>query len=318
MHQGLSEPASNVSLLCRDKYCSVYQVKDATGEGQVTCYPVFPGILLCYNDFHLEECDSGFQALQGNLSISHCREGRMEWEFRKNQLIYLEAGDFQIGSRRNHTGRFRFPLRHYHGLTVSIFPDQAMAPLVEALIGCNVDLPRLAECISCCSTPFIMRAQARIQQVFSELYDVPEKIRAGYHRIKVMELLLFLSTLDLSQQSRERPYFHRTQVEKIREMRNLLEENLYRHYTLDELSARFEIGLTTMKQCFKAVYGVSIYSYMRTYRMNAATVLLHRENCSIGEIAAAMGYENASKFSAAFKEVIGLTPSQYRKKLMQS
>ncbi|MGF7143867.1 AraC-like DNA-binding protein [Anaerotaenia torta] len=301
------------SLICQDEHCSVYQVKDETGEGQVTCYPVFPGIVLYYSDFHMEACDSGFQASGDVLSINHCREGRMEWEFQRNQFIYLETGDLQISSRHSQRGRFCFPLRHYHGLTVSISQDHAMLPVTGFLKEYSIDLPRLLERFASRDKPFVIRADAHTGHIFTELYDVPEKIRSGYHKIKVMELLLFLSTLDLSEQSGERPYFHRAQVEKIREMRNFLEEAPNHHYTLEELTEIFDIGLTTMKQCFKAVYGVSIYSYMRTYRMNAAAVLLRRGNQSIGQIAVAMGYENPSKFSSAFKEVIGLTPSEYRK-----
>lgn len=313
MFQYISPLGHHGSLVCQDEHCSVYRVKDEAGEGQVTCYPVFPGIALYYNDFHMEACDSSFQTMGGTLAINHCREGRMEWEFQRNQCVYLETGDIQISNRCSQGGRFCFPLGHYHGLTITICPDRTTVPLAEFLIGYRIDLPQLLECIACRDKPFIMRADARTQHIFSELYDVPEKIRSGYHKIKVMELLLFLSTLDLSEQSGERPYFHRAQVEKIREMRRLLEETLHRHYTQEELASTFELGLTTMKQCFKAVYGVSIYSYMRTYRMNAAAVLLRRENQSIGQIAAAMGYENPSKFSAAFKEVIGITPSEYRK-----
>ncbi len=118
------------------------------------------------------------------------------------------------------------------------------------------------------------------------------------------------------EQSRPKLYFQKTQIEKIRKLKSFLEENLYRHYTLEELSSMFSIGLTAMKQCFKAVYGVSIYSYMRTYRMNAAAVLLRREGCSIGQVAALVGYENPSKFSSAFKDVIGITPSEYRKSVV--
>ena len=316
MLQNTALLGANLTLICQDEHCSVYRVKDETGDGQITCYPVFPGIMLHYNDFHLEACNSEFQTLQGTLSIHHCREGRMEWEFQKNQFIYLEAGDLHINNQHSHGGRFRFPLRHYHGLTVSIFPDQVTASLTESLMGYSIDLPRLVRCVARCDKPFLMRAGPDIEHILSEFYSIPEKLRSGYHKIKVLELFLFLGTLDLSEQNSERPYFHRAQVEKIRDMRSLLEETPHRHYTLQELSSLFDIGLTTMKQCFKAVYGSSIYSYMRTYRMNAATVLLRREDHSIGQVAASMGYENPSKFSAAFKEVIGLTPSEYRKTIV--
>jgi AraC-like DNA-binding protein len=54
---------------------------------------------------------------------------------------------------------------------------------------------------------------------------------------------------------------------------------------------------------------------MRTWRMNAAAVMLRETNESIIFIAGELGYDNASKFSSAFQDVMGKTPSEYRKSL---
>ena len=44
-------------------------------------------------------------------------------------------------------------------------------------------------------TVFTARSSRRVKHVFSELYAVPEDIRKGYLKVKLLELLLFLSTL---------------------------------------------------------------------------------------------------------------------------
>ena len=51
----------NMNLLCRDESCSVYQMKNDTGDGTATFYEIYPGIGVMYNDFHMEA------ALQGGL-----------------------------------------------------------------------------------------------------------------------------------------------------------------------------------------------------------------------------------------------------------
>ena len=43
----------NMKLLCRDMACSVYRMKNETGDGTATYYQVFPGIYVLYNDFIL-------------------------------------------------------------------------------------------------------------------------------------------------------------------------------------------------------------------------------------------------------------------------
>ena len=54
----------------------------------------------------------------------------------------------------------------------------------------------------------------------------------------------------------------------------ILTQDLTKNYTLEELSARFDIALTPMKNCFKSVYGSPIFTYKRNYRMNYAASLL--------------------------------------------
>ena len=100
-----------------------------------------------------------------------------------------------------------------------------------------------------------------------------------------------------------------------KKMQEYMTADLRNHYTLQELSEKFEIPLTSMKVCFKGVYGCSIYAYMKSYRMQAATILLRDTSDSITEIAAKMGYDNPSKFSEVFKKEFGELPSEFRKKL---
>ncbi len=52
---------------------------------------------------------------------------------------------------------------------------------------------------------------------------------------------------------------------------------------------------------------------MKIKRIEAAAELLISEpQLSICEVAEAAGYENQSKFSAAFKSIFGMTPFAYR------
>ena len=83
---------------------------------------------------------------------------------------------------------------------------------------------------------------------------------------------------------------------------------------MDELAERFQISLTGMKTCFKEIFGDSMYSYLRRYRMNVAATMLRQDSQKgIAEIAGAVGYESPSKFATAFGQVIGQTPMEYRK-----
>jgi AraC-like DNA-binding protein len=116
----------------------------------------------------------------------------------------------------------------------------------------------------------------------------------------------------------ERRYFYKTRVNAIKAMREYMTTHLDKQFTLEELSARWDIPLTAMKSCFKSVFGEPIHTYMREYRMQTASALLRDTDCSIAEIGAKVGYDSHAQFSAAFKSATGMSPSEYRKVVVQN
>ena len=68
----------------------------------------------------------------------------------------------------------------------------------------------------------------------------------------------------------------------------------------------------SLRKVFRAVYGAPIYQYIKGYKMKAAASMLVSERVTVAEIAQRLGYDNASKFSAAFKGIMGVTPQNYR------
>ena len=111
----------------------------------------------------------------------------------------------------------------------------------------------------------------------------------------------------------------RIEMEKIRAIHEQITSNLQVRVTIEELSKQYDMPATSMKKCFREIYGDSIYSYQKRYRMNvAANLLMEDSKVEIQEIALKMGYENPGKFSSAFKSVMGVTPAKYRKQLKRS
>ena len=161
----------------------------------------------------------------------------------------------------------------------------------------------------CC----IMRANPSIEHIFSELYHVREKRKPGYMKIKMLELLLFLSDLNTADEVLQTDYFNQNQVALIKEVASYITEDLTTHHTIEQLSQKFEISTTALKKCFRGVYGTSVYSYLRTYRLQVAQKLLLETKLSVTDIASKIGYENPNKFTSAFKETYGSSPTEFRK-----
>lgn len=305
-------------ILSKNDGCTVFKMENETGEGTMTRYPVLPGIELLYNDMHITTVRTGQNKapLEDVMEINHCREGRFECEFADGGAVYLGAGDL-AANMLNHPPRDSwFPLSHYHGISVVVdlrAAQDTLRQIGQIFGGTPIDLFALRDRLCGGDTCFIIRATDAIQHIFSELYAAPSAIRSDYCKLKVLELLLFLNSADLPALREKRTYITRTQADTVRAIRDYLVERLDQRITLPELSARFGIPLTTMKQNFKTVYGDTIGAYMQSYRMQKAMWLLQETDQSVTEIAAQVGYQNASKFSKGFRQFAGTTPSDYRK-----
>lgn len=293
--------------------CSIYQFKNETGEGTVTIYEVFPGVALAYNDFHMKYYDSEFYPSRDVFCIDHCREGRLEYPAKNDAYSYVEAGDLKLDRRLTHTGHFELPLCHYHGAMVSIDMEEASRSLPGQIRDFPVNLHALQEKYCQDIYPRVLHGPGSMEHIFKELYAVPERIRRSYFKIKVLELLLYLEAMEIPQNAGSRPYFYKTQVERVKAVQVFLAEHMDENFTQEELSRRFDIPLTPMKRCFKSVFGSTIGGWLLEYRMNQAAVLLRKEKkMTIAEIAGRVGYDSPSKFAAAFRKVMGMAPAEYR------
>lgn len=301
-------------LLAQSDGCSVWQFRNDTGDGTMTTYDVCPGVMLCFNDFHMEYYNSSFVPDRRILTIDHCREGRMEYSAGNGMVGYTAAGDMKLDLRKQHTGAFHFPSCHYHGLTVAFDLAVTRQSLSDEVRDFPVTPESIMTRFSLDSYPRVLYGLKEAEHIFGEMYRIPEKIRIPYFKVKILELLLYLDAMTIPQAEEEPPYFYKTQVEKVEAIKHFLTEHLSENFTQEELSRRFGIPMTPMKACFRSVYGQSIGVWLTNYRMNqAAELLLKERSLSIAEVGSRIGYDNAGKFTVAFKKIMKLTPSEYRR-----
>ena len=306
--------AQEAILLARSDGCGVWQLRNETGEGTMTTYEVFPGVMVCFNDFHMEHYHSQYVPDRPMLAIDHCLEGRMEYTLGDHRVGYTAAGDLKLDLRQQHTGTFRFPSCHYHGLTVAFDLEVTRASMPLEVKDFPATPERVIARWELGRDPRVLHGVERIEHIFGEMYRVPDHIRIPYFKLKVLELLLYLDAMTIPKSTPEQPYFYKSQVEQVKALKQFLTEHVGEHFTQEALSKRFQLPLTSMKTCFRSVYGVPIGTWLTNYRMNlAAELLLQERDASVADIGIRVGYENAGKFTAAFKRVMHLTPSEYRK-----
>lgn len=303
---------SSVQNVNESSMCSSFNLKNESGTGDITVYQVFPGMELIFNDMHMEYCKKTQSPRSGIIEINYCREGRYECVFGKQSYCYMAAGDLSICylQRRSHTSAF--PTSHYHGITVTIDFAQITEEMRKILELLSVDLTRISELFGK-KDFYMIRANETIQHIFSELYTVQEHIKPNYIKVKLIELLLILTTQDFNEQTTGCVHFSQAQRDCIRQIHDFLTEHITEHFTIEELAERFEISPTAMKNCFKGIYGSPIYTYFRTYRLQIAERFLREGQLSIAEISAKIGYANPNKFTSAFRSKYGMSPTAYKK-----
>ena len=77
----------------------------------------------------------------------------------------------------------------------------------------------------------------------------------------------------------------------------------------------FGMPESTLRKNFREIYGSPIYKYVKKVKINKAAELLKSDSSlKVSDVAESVGYDNPSKFAAAFKDVMGLTPLDFKQK----
>lgn len=274
---------------------------------------VFPGIDLVYFCSHTQEVALSEPPKQGNtLEIFHCREGRMECHVGED-YCYISPGDLLITKTKCITSSFYFPLCHFHGLIIRIDIEKAPRCLSCLLQDVNVEPGRIAQKF-CGEKGFsVARCNPSFEHILGELYDVPGSIKLGYSKIKVLELMLFLSVYDPEESAERKRTLSSAQVSLAKNVARYLTEHREQRCTLEQAAAEFHVSASCIKSAFKAVYGVSFYAYLKAWKMESAAYMLEYTDKTVLEIAGEHGYDNAGKFASAFRSVKGMPPGEFRK-----
>ncbi len=289
-----------------------YLLRNNKGDAKITVHTVFPGVELIYNSVHTDRFHIGSNT-EGNLiEIHHCREGRIEQQL-EDEFFYLMPGDLSVSMRSKRAEEYRFPLRHYHGISIIINTDISPKCFSCFLKDVNVQPEQVAKRLCGEGKSFVIRSQDYIGHIFSEFYTVPESYKKGYFKIKILELLLVLSGIDPNENGIASLSLSKMQVYLAKRTEAYLSANMEQKITVAELSKKFHVSQTHLQNAFRGVYGVPIFSYIRIQKMQSAALQLIHTPLTVTEIAVGCGYDNASKFAAAFREIMGETPTEYRK-----
>ncbi len=97
------------------------------------------------------------------------------------------------------------------------------------------------------------------------------------------------------------------------ETRKLIQRYYGTGIALEEIADKLHVTEEYLSTVFKRETGATFSETIRTYRINKVKELLTTSRLKINEIAIIAGYSDGKYMSRVFKEVVGMSPNEYRK-----
>jgi len=98
----------------------------------------------------------------------------------------------------------------------------------------------------------------------------------------------------------------------LRRVRDRIDREYAQPLDVDELARGAHMSAGHLSRLFREAYGESPYSYVMTRRVERAMALLRDGELSVTDVCYAVGAQSLGTFSTRFKELVGMSPSEYR------
>lgn len=101
-------------------------------------------------------------------------------------------------------------------------------------------------------------------------------------------------------------------ITQIRPAINYIDANYDKQISLAEIAKSSYLSVSRLAHVFKEQMGITIIDYLTSVRIERAKQLLLATDQNCTEVCFEVGYNNQSYFTRTFKELVGVTPRQFR------
>jgi AraC-like DNA-binding protein len=105
---------------------------------------------------------------------------------------------------------------------------------------------------------------------------------------------------------------------RLRRVRDRIDREYAQPLDVEALAAGIHMSGGHLSRQFRLAYGESVYSYLMTRRIERAMALLRRGDLSVTEVCFTVGCASLGTFSTRFSELVGMSPSAYRREQAQA
>jgi AraC-like DNA-binding protein len=100
---------------------------------------------------------------------------------------------------------------------------------------------------------------------------------------------------------------------RLRRVRDRIDREYAQPLDVEALARGAHMSAGHLSRQFRLAYGESPYSYLMTRRIERAMALLRQGHLSVTEVCFEVGCSSLGTFSTRFSELVGVSPSVYRR-----
>jgi AraC-like DNA-binding protein len=100
---------------------------------------------------------------------------------------------------------------------------------------------------------------------------------------------------------------------RLRRVRDRIDREYAQPLDVEALARGAHMSAGHLSREFRLAFGESPYAYLMTRRIERAMALLRRGDLSVTEVCFAVGCASLGTFSSRFTELVGMSPSAYRR-----
>ena len=288
------------------------------GSGSLATFGLFDGISFCTADVRAPAVAGarGFRRSPDVILVSHCRLGRACIMLDGKPVATVGEGETAVVRADEASLSAEMSGGFYRGASLRLSLRSLTLSSRHGMSEFGVDLKALVASFEPSSVR-VLGNSIDMSHTFSELYNLlqAESPNLGYLRLKAFELLVLLGG-EGPAGGMEGPvgsslFVGRMQVAY--RAQQVMTRRLSDPIGVEALARSCEVSPTVLKESFRDTFGVPVGTWYRAYRIHRACELLQNPDLTVAEVASAVGYVSASKFSRAFSDVEGITPSVWRR-----
>ena len=106
---------------------------------------------------------------------------------------------------------------------------------------------------------------------------------------------------------------HLRDLALLRGVRDRIDREYAQPLDVEALARGAHLSAGHLSREFRLAYGESPYAYLMTRRIERAMALLRQGDLSVTEVCLAVGCASLGTFSTRFTELVGVSPSSYRR-----